>query len=307
MHYNMGNLVCQQPSLKNRIAFKAEVAVDLRLDLPYDDAYLNLFTRMYCTMPQADHRSTVRVLEILQLVAQSHDGYTLSQLAEKLEAPKSSLSPIVKTLRDRHFLRYSGDSLHYKIGPAAFQVGMQFVNRTNMLQLVEREMDHIASRCLETVFFAILDGGSVVYLQKKDSPQAIRMIANVGLSLPAYGTGIGKALLIDHSLAALKAAYPGGLTPLTPDTITDFQALHKQLTEFKKDDISYECEESNKDIRCVGAALRRGGKIIAALSVAIPIFRCDEEKLKLSRELLLQSKKSLEMIFRDTDVDFLSR
>jgi DNA-binding IclR family transcriptional regulator len=258
-------------------------------------------------MPQREHRSTSRVLDILELVARSQDGYTLSQLAEKLEAPKSSLSPIVGTLRDRHFLRYSDASLHYKIGPAAFTVGMQFVNRLSMLQLVDREMDHIVSRCLETVFFAILDGGNVVYLLKKDSPQAIRMIANVGLSLPAYGTGIGKALLIDHSLAALKAAYPEGLKPLTPNTITDFQILLRQLTEFKKEDISYECEESNKDIRCVGTALRRNGKIIAALSVAIPVFRCDEEKLRLSRDLLLQSKKSLEAIFQNTDVDFLSR
>lgn len=274
-------------------------------NLPYDDAkstHKDVFHMM-----QREHRSTARVLDILELIAQSGDGYTLSQLAEKLQAPKSSLSPIVKTLRDRHFLRYSGDSLRYKIGPKSYQVGMQFVNRTNMLQLVEREMDLIVSRCLETVFFAILDRGNVIYLLKKDSPQAIRMIANAGLSLPAYGTGIGKALLIDHSLKELMAAYPEGLQPLTPNTVTDFQTLYHQLAEFKKDDVSYECEESNKDIRCVGTALRRNGQIIAALSVAIPVFRCDEEKLHLSRELLLQSKKNLEAIFRDTEVDFLSR
>lgn len=258
-------------------------------------------------MMQREHRSTARVLDILELIAQSRDGYTLSQLAEKLQAPKSSLSPIVRTLRDRHFLRCGVDSLRYTVGPAAYQVGMQFVNRTNMLQMVEREMDQIVSRCLETVFFAILDRGNVVYLLKKDSPQAIRMIANVGLSLPAYGTGIGKALLIDHSPKDLMAAYPEGLKPLTFNTITDFSELYKQLSEFKKDDVSYECEESNKDIRCVGTALRHNGHIIAALSVAVPVFRCDEEKLRLCRDLLLQSKKSLEAVFRDTDVDFLSR
>lgn len=258
-------------------------------------------------MMQREHRSTERVLDILELIAQSRDGYTLSQLAEKLQAPKSSLSPIVRTLRDRHFLRYGGNSLRYTVGPAAYQVGMQFVNRTNMLQMVEREMDRIVADCLETVFFAILDRGNVVYLLKKDSPQAIRMIANVGLSLPAYGTGIGKALLIDHNLMDLTETYPEGLKPLTSHTIIDFKTLYHQLLEFKKDDVSYECEESNKDIRCVGTALRRNGRIIAALSVAIPVFRCDEEKLKLSRGLLLQSKKSLEAIFQDTDVDFLSR
>ena len=249
------------------------------------------------------HRSTSRVLEILTMLAASPEGYTMTQIAQALNAPKSSLSPILQTLRSQHFLLYNNRTQLYKIGPSTFQVGMAFVNRTNILGYVEQEMCHIVDSCRETVHFAILDSGNVVYLLKKDSPLAVRMMSVVGLTLPAYGTGIGKALLIDKSLAELQAIYADGLQPLTDNTVTDFAELHRQLVSFRKDDVSYEYEESNPDIRCVGVALRKHGEIVAALSIAAPIFRCSDEQIQAYRSLLLESKQKLEPFFRDLQFD----
>ncbi len=255
-------------------------------------------------MNSSEHRSTARALDILQLVATSQDGYTLSQIAEALEAPKSSLFPIVHTLHERRFLSYDAIGQRYRTGSAAFQVGMSFLNRIDALKQVEKEMDSIVEQCSETVHFAVLDCGNVVYLLKKDSPQAIRMTSTVGLSLPAYGTGIGKALLIDHDLEELRALYPKGLQPLTENTITDIDKLFTQLKEFRKDDVSYEYEESNLHLRCVGVALRQNGHIVAGLSVAVPIFRCDDEKIAYIRGLLLDAKRRLELLFREVKLDF---
>jgi DNA-binding IclR family transcriptional regulator len=249
------------------------------------------------------HRSTQRVLEIMELVSGSASGYTLTQLSSALSAPKSSLFPILQTLRAKHFLSYSVKEQLYKIGPAAFQVGMSFVNKTNIMGFVEREIDEIVKRCLETVHFAIIDNGNVVYLIKKDSPQAVRMISTVGLTMPAYGAAIGKALLIDKNIEELRDMYPDGLKPLTNNTITDFETLHTQLLSFRKDDISYEYEESNTAIRCVGAALRRGGEIVSALSIAAPIFRCSDADMEKYRSMLLESKQKLEHFFQDLRFD----
>ncbi len=255
-------------------------------------------------MSSTDHRSTGRALDILQLLAGATEGYTLSQITESLHAPKSSLFPIVHTLCERRFLSYDPAGQRYRIGPAAFSVGMSFLSSTDALKQVEKEMEQIVEQCSETVHFAVLDSGNVVYLLKKDSPQAIRMTSTVGLSLPAYGTGIGKALLIDHSMDQLRATYPHGLLPLTENTITDFAALAAQLHGFKQDDISHEYEESNLHIRCVGVALRKNGRIVAGLSVAAPIFRCDDERINSIRELLLKAKQRLEPIFEQARLDF---
>ncbi len=248
-------------------------------------------------MGYTEHRSTARVLSILQLVARNQDGYTLSKLAELLEAPKGSIFPILQTLKEYHFLLFDDKTGIYQIGPMAFQVGMSFINRDGSLKFVEEKISRIVDQCLETVHFAILDKGDVVYLLKKDSPQAIRMISMVGKTLPAYGTGIGKALLMDYSLEELKKIYPDGLEKLTYNTIVDFDKLYEELKSFRKDDVSYEYEESNMDVQCVAVAVRKESKIIAAVSVAIPIFRCDDKKIENIREILLNTKRELEEYF----------
>lgn len=248
-------------------------------------------------MGYTEHRSTARVLSILQLAAGNRDGYTLSRLAELLEAPKGSIFPILQTLKEYHFLLFDDKTGLYQIGPAAFQVGMSYVNRDDSLKFVEEKITCIVDQCQETVHFAILDKGNVVYLLKKDSPQAIRMISMVGKTLPAYGTGIGKALLMDYSLDELKKIYPKGLEKLTCNTIADFDKLHEELMGYRKDDIAYECEESNKDVQCVAAAIRKESKIIAAVSVAVPVFRCDDKKIEDIRDILLKTKKELEEYF----------
>lgn len=248
-------------------------------------------------MGYTEHRSTARVLSILQLVAGNHDGYTLSKLAELMEAPKGSIFPMLQTLKEYHFLIFDERTGIYQIGPMAFQVGMSFINQDDSLKFVDEKLTQIVDQCLETVHFAILDNGNVVYLLKKDSPQAIRMISSVGKTLPAYGTGIGKALLMDYSLEELKKIYPGGLTKLTYNTIVDFDKLYEELKSFRIDDVAYEYEESNKDVQCVAVAVRKESKIIASVSVAIPIFRCDDKKIEKIRMILLETKKELEEYF----------
>ena len=53
------------------------------------------------------HNATQRVLNIFNLLTEEENlQYTLSEIAEKLEAPKSSLLPILHTLSANHYLLF---------------------------------------------------------------------------------------------------------------------------------------------------------------------------------------------------------
>ena len=51
-------------------------------------------------MAASEHRSTIRVLEILSILARNRTGYSLSEISRELNAPKSSLFPIIHTMED---------------------------------------------------------------------------------------------------------------------------------------------------------------------------------------------------------------
>ncbi|MGH7416932.1 MAG: helix-turn-helix domain-containing protein, partial [Candidatus Rokuibacteriota bacterium] len=50
------------------------------------------------------HRAAGRVVDILELVVSTRDGLPLRELSARLEAPKSSLLPLLRTLTARGYL-----------------------------------------------------------------------------------------------------------------------------------------------------------------------------------------------------------
>lgn len=68
------------------------------------------------------HRSTYRVLKIFELLSATSEGMSLTGLAQKLEIPKGSLHPILKTMQAMNFIRMN-DNGNYTIGQAKIFCG----------------------------------------------------------------------------------------------------------------------------------------------------------------------------------------
>lgn len=239
------------------------------------------------------HRSTARVLDILELVAANPSAYTQSDICRILEAPKSSLFPILHTLTDRHFLALD-EGARYRVGAAAYGVGASYLSGLNILEEAEKLLREITGTCMETSHFAVLADGDVLYLKKVDSPEPIRMTSQVGVRIPAYATALGKALLADYDMEQLKKLYHNHLEALTPHTITDFETLEGQLLEVHRQGYAFEMEESTPYIRCFAVPVRKNGQIAAAVSVAVPIFRYTDEKGRLILQLLQEVRTRIE-------------
>lgn len=249
------------------------------------------------------HRSTARVIAALQLVgANSRPGLTLSELANELRVPKSSLLPLLHTLRDANFLALDDETQRYRIGFELVALGQAYLEANSASADIRAIMEEIVEQCGETCYFGYLSGSEVVYQLAVESPQPIRMVASVGKRLPAHSTAIGKALLSDKSRAALQALYPNGLTSVTPNTITSIAALMAQLTQTAETDLAFESEESTPHICCVAVPLRADGHVRAAASVATPVFRFTREKKAAVIELLQRAQPRLERIVSATEI-----
>ncbi|TCE52054.1 IclR family transcriptional regulator [Bifidobacterium longum] len=252
-------------------------------------------------MPQP-HKATLRVVQVLNYVrVHSETGATLAEIAQTFDIPKSSLLPIIHTLRDEHFLTYEPASQRYRIGFSAYEVGQGYVRSNSALLDIRSEMEYITEATGETCYFGELRGGDVVYLLSVESPQPIRMVASVGNTLPAYSTSIGKALLSGYSVDDLRKLYPDGLKKITPHTITDVHVLANQLAEIKVTGVAYETEESTPGIRCAAIPLTVNSQIREAISVATPLFRMTDERMAYIVGLLKQEQPKLQRILAAAD------
>ena len=243
-------------------------------------------------MPSGDaHRSLARALDILELCSLNGSGYTLTQLSQHLGIAKGSISPLLHTLRDRGYLTLDDQDHHYRIGRMAFRIGNTYLDEASALREIYRLMHDIVSVCHETCHLGSLKNGDVYYLKKVESPLYSHTVTVEGRSLPAYATGVGKALLADYQL-------------LTEHTITDFRLLADQLAEIRASGFAYECEESTRGIRCIGVPLRKSGKVVAALSVAFPLERYSDAAAASARQALDEARRQIERMLCSVELQF---
>jgi IclR family transcriptional regulator, KDG regulon repressor len=254
-------------------------------------------------MQETEHRPTARVLNILELLATNPDGLTLTEIAEAINAPKSSIFPVIHTMSQRKFIFSNKNNSKYTIGIATFCAGSSYTSNMNALQFIKSEMKYVVEKSGEICQLGILDRDMVLYIAKSDSNEAIRLISYVGKKLPLYCTAIGNILISRKSIDEIKLLYPNGLKAYTKNTIIDFNVLEKKLMKIRETEIAYEHGEITENLQCISVPLCKGDDILAALSVSVPSFRMDLPKAELIKSLLLETRLKIETFFRENDID----
>lgn len=245
-------------------------------------------------MAHTQHKPTLRVLDILQSLASTEDeGLTLTEIATQIQVSKSTIVPILHTLRDHKFIEQKNDG-RYILGINMFLIGSASQKNITVLNIFKAEMKKIVAQTVEVCQLGVLVDGDVLYLAKEDSPEPIRLVSFVGKRLPAYCTAIGKALLSDYTYKELSELYPDPLRPLTEKTCTDLKKLYEEYTQSKQDGYFKEEGECSLDLNCFALPIRYNNKNIAAISVSIPSFRLTEEKKESTIHALLLAQKDLE-------------
>jgi DNA-binding IclR family transcriptional regulator len=85
--------------------------------------------------------------------------------------------------------------------------------------------------------------------------------------MPAYCTGLGKAMLAFSDAKSVDATISHGLAPRTEYTIVVPDVLRNELGEIVRTGVAYDREESIRGVGCAAAPLRGSGRAIAAISV----------------------------------------
>ena len=249
------------------------------------------------------HNPTERVLKILNMVSQANNDLRLADFSKELEIPKTTLLPILQTLCANRYLT-QGQNGMYGAGTALFSLAAAFRGCFPVREYIHDQLSELVSQFEETCYCGTLVDGMVLYLDKVDSPQPLRVLTNTGKRLPAYATSIGKSLLMDATMEDLSQLYPDGLKPLTARTVTDIEALFLQLQDAQNDGFTWEIEESTDHVRCFAAPIRKNGKIVAAISIAIPLFRYQEEKQSEIVSKLKEYGNLMGAMFENTNAHF---
>jgi IclR family acetate operon transcriptional repressor len=227
-----------------------------------------------------------RALDALELLAAAGaDGMTLTELTERLSVSKSSAFALLHTLISRGYVADSGARLsrRYRLGMALATLGDAAAEQSPLVSVAMPALQSVTDATGLTTRLVVPDGPFAVVAGRVDAPGTVRFASYLGKREYPHCTSAGKALLAALPADRARAlAVEAGLPARTPRTITDPDALMRDLELSAARGYTIDDEEDSEGVFCVGAAVYdRTGSCVAAVSgtglkLNRPSWRMDE-------------------------------
>ncbi|MCG5211707.1 IclR family transcriptional regulator [Streptosporangium sp. KLBMP 9127] len=240
-------------------------------------------------------KSAARTVEILELLASRQNRPArLRELSDALGAPRSSVYALIRTLVEHGWVRVDPTGTLYSIGIRVLLAGTTYLDTDPYLRIVQPHINDLSVRLDETIHFGRLDGEDMVYLATKESSQYLRPFSRVGRRLPAYSTAMGKSLLAERIETGIGAHVPAQLTPLTPNTLADHEALVGDLRLTRERGYAIDNEENYAGVKCFAFALHYSSPATDAISCSVPISNLTEGRTQEIVEAMKRTKQAIE-------------
>jgi DNA-binding IclR family transcriptional regulator len=219
-----------------------------------------------------------KFMHVLQLVADAQAPVNVAALMRASGYPRPTVHRIVAALIAERLLVEQPHGTTLALGPRLIQLASRSWGRSELRLAAVDELKRLRDLTGETVHLAVPNGTSMVYIEKLESPSAVRMASRIGTSVSLHATAVGKAYMAALDDPALKALMKGLPLPrYTGNTLVEPAALRAQIAQTRERGWSIDNEENEAGIFCFGAVIRGGtGAPVAAISVSTLVFRQKE-------------------------------
>lgn len=227
---------------------------------------------------------TLRLFSLLELISTKDQLLTLPGLVEETGTPKPTLHRMLQQLEGAGLLIRQDDGRHYGTG-----VRLRRMAEALLLNDIHHGARHAVLRNLveelgESCNVTAVSGSEVVYLDRVETPEPLRITLQPGSRVPVHCSASGKMILSQLTPAQRKrllAAAP--LERYTDKTVTDPDLIEQELQRVRRDCYAIDDEEFLPGLVCVAVLVpttNRASNLCVA--VQAPVMRLTPEKgLKL--------------------------
>ncbi len=240
-------------------------------------------------------QSLTRALSLLDALAETADGMTLSDAAQIVGLAPSTAHRLLTTLESQRYVRFVPGEGLWQVGVQAFVVGQAFRRSRDVVTMARPQMRHLMEESGETVNLYIEEGGEAVCMAQVECRQMMRAIARPGGRVKLHCSGAGKAMLAFLPASEVaRILQSHGLPRATEKTLDTPRKLKADLERVRLLGFAVDDEEHAVGLRCVAApVLDEDGRPMAALSISGPLARIDETAIGVMGGLVRRAARAV--------------
>ena len=245
-----------------------------------------------------------RGLTILEALAKSRNGLTLSQITRYLHLPKSSVFILLRTFEQTGYLNRDPVSGKYTVSLRICLLASMALQANGLRDKAKPFLKRLCDETKLTVHLAILEHGSCVLIEKVVPAGSSAIATWIGKHLAFHCTAVGKAIaahLPEDQFTTLIREQ--GLLRHNENTICSVRRLKQELLQVQQRGFAVDNEEEEIGIRCMGAPIFNGSIVVGAISIVGSTNEIHSENLDTLGRLVCASAADISAAATSTGQD----
>lgn len=237
-----------------------------------------------------------RTLDVLLMLSKESEGLSVSDLAEKLSLPSSSIHRILVSLKKNHFVMQSSETKKYRLGYKVLTLSSNIIKENNLTLAAKPFMKELADKINKTITLCVMEDENVICLYYVESKDTSMFYVRTGFAMPPHATSAGKAIQAYMPLDQVQRIYLNNHDQLTDYTKTNLEYFLKELEEVRINGYAVSDEELQIGVQGVACPIfDYNGKAVA--SVSFTALKSDnsltEENIQLLKECAKEISNSI--------------
>ncbi len=223
--------------------------------------------------------TVTKSLRMVETIAKSRDGLSLSEVAETMGLPKSSVVRYLKTLELHDYIERDNLTQRYFLGSAPLKIISLDSRQGDVRRAAYPVMLKLRETSSESINLVVPLHDKVVYVETLQSPHPVRTVRQIGEESPLHATAVGKAILAWLPQEKLDNLRTQSLKQYTENTITVWPTLIRELKKIRAQGYAIDDREGHREFRCVGAPIfDYSSQVIASIAVSAPASRLSMDR-----------------------------
>lgn len=216
------------------------------------------------------NQSLERGLTILNLLDAAGEPLGVRRIAREIDVSPAIAQRLLGTLLAHGYVRQDNATQRYKIGYAAYSLGVSMNAQDECVAVAETVLKRLAADMHLNGYLGVLDGSRLVYALSVQSEGPIAIRSKPGEACHFHTTAMGKAYLAALPAAEARHLIEASPRPkLTVHTIDDPDELMRELDRVRATGFAIALQENLYGVNSVASAVRRAdGQVVASLSFA---------------------------------------
>jgi DNA-binding IclR family transcriptional regulator len=245
-------------------------------------------------MTAAGPKVLEKTLRVLDLFTVERPSWSATEIARELDMPTATTHRIVRALEARSYL--AKVESRYRLGFAAIDLGRRATASMDLRVRLGNVLPELARTTAETALLTVYDearNGSLC-VDRIETTHSLRLTIDIGRVTPIHAGASAKALLAFLEEPIIEEVLSRDLEPLARGTVTDPEALRKELAQIRKRGWASSFEENNIGAWGIAAPILVGGRVIASIGFAAPAARHSDSAVRALAKLVCDAARESE-------------